>query len=106
MERSARIEMLMNMLGSDPGDLFMNYALGVEYMADSRPAEAEVQFKKVLELEPDYIAAYYQLGKLFESQANTDAALGFYRSGLEKARLKKDNKAINEFGEAIFMLED
>ena len=106
MERLARIEMLTSMLGSDPGDLFMNYALAVEYMADHREADAEAQFKKVLALEPDYIAAYYQLGKLYESQGNIQEALSFFRTGLEKARLKKDNKAINEFGEAVFMLED
>lgn len=106
MERLARIEMLISMLGSEPRDLFTNYALGVEYAADARSAEAEAQFKKVLDLDPDYIAAYYQLGKLFEARENTATALDFYRLGLEKARLKKDNKAINEFGEAVFMLEE
>jgi tetratricopeptide (TPR) repeat protein len=106
MERLARIEMLIGMLEREPNDLFMNYALGVEFMADHRPKDAEAQFKKVLALDSQYIAAYYQLGKLHESASNPAEALGYYKNGLEKAKLKKDSKAINEFGEAIFMLED
>src|SRR6218665_3011155 len=105
MERQARIEMLMGMLEREPEDLFMNYALGVEYMADHRLPDAEAQFKKVLGTDSLYIAAYYQLGKLHEAASNPAEALGYYKTGLEKARLKKDHKAINEFGEAIFMLE-
>lgn len=105
MERLARIEMLIGMLEREPNDLFVNYALGMEYAADNRLNDAEAQFKKVLGLDNQYIAAYYQLGKLHEA-ANPTGALSYYKNGLEKARLKKDNKAINEFGEAIFMLED
>jgi tetratricopeptide (TPR) repeat protein len=106
MERLARIEMLIGMLEREPDDLFLNYALGVEYMSDNRLKDAEAQFKKVLAMDNQYIAAYYQLGKLHESASNPAEALGYYKSGLEKAKLKKDNKAINEFGEAIFMLEE
>src|SRR4051812_33156762 len=100
MERLARIQMLMSMLEQEPRDLFMNYALGVEYRADAQLPLAEEQFKKVLDLDPLYIAAYYQLGQLHQELSDTAGALDFYRQGLEKAKLKKDNKAINEFGEA------
>lgn len=106
MSQQARIDKLLDMLKSEPEDLFLNYALGIEYLTVSRFTESEVQFKKVLTLDVNYIAAYYQLGKLLEAQTKTQEALEHYHSGLEKAKLKKDNKAINEFGEAIFMLED
>lgn len=106
MDRLSRIDMLLELLKKEPEDIFLNYALGVEYVGELNVSDAEQQFKKVLRLNPDYIPAFYQLGKLFESLTKTDEALKFYREGLEKARQQKNNKAINEFGEAIFMLED
>ena len=106
MERLKRIDMLLEMLSKEPDDVFLNYALGIEYIGELDVLHSEIQFKKVLEMNADYIAAYYQLGKLFESQLKNTEALLYYKLGLEKAKIQKNNKAINEFGEAIFMLED
>ena len=94
------------MLAQEPEDLFLNYATGIEYAAELNLDAAETSFKKVLELNAGYIPAFYQLGKLCELRLNIPEALRHYRSGLEQAILKKDHKAVNEFGEAIFMLED
>jgi tetratricopeptide (TPR) repeat protein len=107
LKRLARIEMLEQMLEKEPNDLFLNYALGLEYANDlATVANAESQFRAVIELDQNYVAAYYQLGKLFESLLRVPEALEFYKKGLEKARALKDNKSVNEFEEAIFMLED
>ena len=107
MKSAARIDHLLSMLEKEPGDLFLNYALGMEYANDlSKVADAESQFKIVLGLDPNYVPAYYQLGKLLASVLRIPEALEYYKTGLEKAKLQKNNKAINEFGEAIFMLED
>ena len=106
MERTGRIDALTELLKQEPNDLFLNYALGLEYMAERDLPKADGQLKHVLTLDENYIAAYYQLGKLFEQQLNITEAIRYYKTGLEKAREQKNNKAINEFGEAIFMLED
>ena len=107
MEREGRIGLLFNMLEKEPDDLFLNYALGIEYLNDPDSlTDAESQFKRVLEIDKNYIAAYYQLGKLYETLLKAKHALDYYKTGLEKAKEQKNNKAINEFGEAIFMLEE
>ena len=106
MERAGRIDMLLELLQKEPFDTFLNYVLGLEYIEQQDLQRAEIQLKKVVALDEDYIAVYYQLGKLFEGQLRNTEALSYYNTGLEKAKAKKDNKAINEFGEAIFMLED
>lgn len=98
--------MLIDMLKNEPNDLFLNYALGIEYVAELSLQDAELQFKKTLALDENYIAAYYQLGKLFESQLKNADALQYFKLGLQIAKKQKNNKAINEFGEAVFMLED
>lgn len=106
MSRTTRVEMILTMLKNEPNDLFLNYSLGLEYFADKDFEKAEESFKKTLTIESDYIPAFYQLGKLFEAQNKTEDALAFYNKGLAFAKEQKNNKAINEFGEAIFMLED
>lgn len=98
--------MIIEMLRNEPNDLFLNYSLGLEYVAELSLTDAEIQFKKTLEIDKNYIPAFYQLGKLFESQLKNPEALHYFKSGLEKAKEQKNNKAINEFGEAIFMLEE
>ena len=106
MERLSRIDMIIEMLKNEPNDLFLNYTLGLEYVAELSVLDAESQFKKTLEIDINYIPAYYQLGKLFESQLKNQEALHYFKLGLEQAKEQKNNKAINEFGEAVFMLED
>lgn len=106
MDRLGRIDMLRELLGKEPEDIFLNYALGLEYVAELALNDAEKQFKKVLELDSEYIAVYYQMGKLFESQLKNEEALQYFKTGLSKAISQKNNKAVNEFNEALFMLED
>jgi uncharacterized protein HemY len=106
MNESPRINSLLEMLRAEPNDLFLNYALGMEYMGLFNWQAAEKAFQKVLQLNPSYIPVFYQLGKLHEANAKNEVALNYYKQGLELAKTQKENKAINEFGEAIFMLED
>ncbi len=41
MEQPNRLEALLKMLSLEPNDLFLNYAAGIEYMADQRLEDAE-----------------------------------------------------------------
>ncbi len=61
MSSLKRLAQLKTMLELEPNDLFLNYSLGLENLAQSNINEAEFQFKKALDLNPDYIPAYYQL---------------------------------------------
>ena len=107
MERASRIDMLKSMLEKEPKDVFLNFALGLEYANDTETVLlAEQQYKLVLQFNEDYIAAYYQLGKLYESTLKQTEALDAYIVGLKKAKEQKNNKAVSEFSEAIFLLED
>jgi Tfp pilus assembly protein PilF len=106
MERVKRIDALLSMLQTEPTDVFLNYSLAIEYLSETNFGLAEGQFLKVLNFQPDYIPVFYQLGKLYEQQNKSEKALEFYKRGLEFAKAQKNNKAVNEFGEAIFMLEE
>ena len=98
--------MVLKLLEKEPDDLFLNFVLGLEFAAELQTDDAERQFMKVLTLDSNYIAAYYQLGKLLESNGKVKDALIYFREGLSKAREQNNNKSANEFEEAIFTIED
>ncbi|MFN8231350.1 MAG: tetratricopeptide repeat protein [Bacteroidia bacterium] len=106
MNKTLRLENILNMLKTEPNDLFLNYSLGIEYIAINKYSEAIIQFNKSLTINPNYFTAYYQLGKVYEILNDFNMAITQYQQGLKIATLQKNNKAINEFNEAIFLIED
>ena len=107
MSSSARIAQLQEMLKEDSNDIFLHYALGLEYAKEqSTFSTAEAQFKLVVQIDENYLAAYYQLGQLYEQWQKVPEALEYYKSGQAKAKTVGNRKSANEFEEAIFLLED
>ncbi|MDZ4663597.1 MAG: tetratricopeptide repeat protein [Bacteroidota bacterium] len=106
MERSRRIGTILSMLEKEPNDIFLNYSLGLEHVGNGNFDLAEEQFKRVIAIQTDYIPAFFHLGKLYEQIQQTKEALKYYKFGLECAKKQKNNKAVNEISEAIFILED
>jgi len=106
MERLPRRELLFDMLLKEPDDVFLNYALAMEYISTADLALAEAQLTKVLDINKNYLPCFYQLGQIHEKLNNNEAALGFYKQGVELATLQGNNKALGELNEAIWMLED
>jgi hypothetical protein len=104
---SARIQQLLEFLQKEPDDTFLNYALALEYQKDAETIEkAQQLFETVIRNNHDYLAAYYQLGKLLELKGEISSALNILKAGQQKALEQKNRKASGEFEEAIFMLED
>ncbi len=106
MEKLPRKEMIVDMLVKEPNDVFLNYALAMEYLASADFNEAGNRFNKVLYIQPDYLPCFYQLGQLNEKLGNNEIAISFYKQGVELAKLQNNIKALGELNEAIWMLED
>ena len=94
------------MLKEEPKDVFLNYALAIEFVGEQKYEEAEQQFLKTLQLNNDYLPCYYQLGQTAEKLNKENEALEYYNKGLELAKKQNNNKTINELNEAIWLLED
>ncbi len=101
-----RLELISEMLEKNPDDTFLNYAAALEYKKDNAPKKAISIFKKIIDMDPDYLATYYQLGKLLEDAGKTEEAIKIYRKGHKLAREKKDVKAMGELSEALLILGD
>jgi len=95
----------MGMLKEEPDDVFLNYALAVEFVGEGKYQEAEQQFLKTSELNKEYLPCYYQLGQTAEKLNKEKEALDYYHKGVELAKKQNNNKALNELNEAIWLLE-
>ncbi len=102
---SNRMEMITEMLEKNPDDTFLNYAAALEHKKENQPKKAIKIFKKIIDQDPDYLATYYQLGKLLEEQNKVEEAITVYKKGRVLAKKTKDVKATGELSEALLILD-
>ncbi len=102
---STRLELLKRYLQEDPTDSFLRYALALEFMSLNNPEQAYAQLEKLLNEEPYYLAAYYQAGKLAESNGKNSQAISWYLKGIEVARQQKDQKTLDELSAALEVMD-
>ena len=94
--QTTRLNKLMEFLESDPNDPFIVYALATEYNAQNDYTKALVYYLQLVDKHPDYVGTYYHLGKLYEKQQQSEAAIKTYKDGMAAARRKNDNHAFSE----------
>lgn len=88
------------MLEKQPDDLFLQYALAMEYMGMKQPDKAKELFEQLIAADEHYVAAYYQLGLLLQN-SDEAAAIAVFEKGMLEAQLKGDRKTVNEFRSAL-----
>jgi len=99
-----RIEQLQEYLRDDINDSFLKYALALEYVRIKENDTAKDCFLKLIKEDKNYVASYYQLGKLYESLYEVEKAMGIYKNGIEIAKKMEDAKTLIELQEAYTML--
>lgn len=99
-----RIKLLQAYLNEEPTDAFTLYALALEHSKLNHFRESEIYFNKLMDLHPNYLAAYYHFGKLYESHGNVTLAGNFYLKGMRIAERQGDNKTKTELQEAYNVL--
>jgi len=82
---SDRVETIRKMLQKTPDDVFLRYSLGMEYAVAGRFDEAAAEFKRCIELDEAYLAAYVEHGKCLRSAGRLDEARKVFTAGLELA---------------------
>ena len=96
-----RIESLKDMLQTDPGDTFARYALGLEYFSEKEYEKARDMFEEIEVLDPNYVAAYYQLGKTYEQLGDENEARKVYEKGIYVATSQSDDHTREELEQAL-----
>jgi tetratricopeptide (TPR) repeat protein len=92
-----RLEKLQEMLAESPQDIFLNYAVAMEYKGLNFIDKTIEQLNKVLLLDENHVATLYQLGVLLSELNENDKAIMFLEKGLLIAKQQKDLKTANEF---------
>src|ERR1043165_3846987 len=103
---SNRLQQLQQMLEQEPHDSFLNYAVALEHGKAGDTGKAIEIIESLLQRDPNYLGAYYQLGKYYEAQQQNDRAVTTYKRGAVFAQQMNNKKALGELNEALWMLED
>jgi tetratricopeptide (TPR) repeat protein len=94
--QSTRLIKLLEFLESEPNDPFILYAIATEYNSLNDVDKAFAYYLKLVAEHPEYVGTYYHLGKLYEKNDNTQAAIEVYQKGMIAARSKRDMHAFSE----------
>jgi tetratricopeptide (TPR) repeat protein len=100
----SRIEQLQEFLNEDSNDSFLRYALALEYVRVEKNDTARDCFLKLIKDDENYIATYYQFGKLYESLNDSEKAREIYKKGIKIAQKSENKKTLLELQEAYNML--
>ena len=96
MSRMAKIQ---QMLQNDPNDVFLNFSLAMEYVKEQRPDDAVSQFARVIDLDPDHVAAYYQQANLLLGLNRKLEATNVLERGMAAARRTNDAHMVDKIGQ-------
>jgi len=103
---NTRLEKLKEMENQKPDDAFVKFAIAQEYVGMNDHDTALSYFQILLVSHPAYLPLYYQLGKLYERNNETQRAADIYTQGIAVAKAAGDLKTARELNEALILLED
>lgn len=101
-----RQALIHQMLKTNPDDPFLIYAAALEYRKQNDNESTLNMFKKLVDEHPEYLATYYQIGKLYEEMGKLEASISFYKKGREVAKKQNDLKTLSELSEALMILDE
>ena len=102
MSRRAKLEA---MLAQSPGDSFLGYGLAMEMLKEGDVDAGLAQLQNVVEHNPDYQAAYFQMAQSLAERGNIDEAKSWTEQGILAARRIGDAHAASEMEGFLLTLE-
>lgn len=96
MTEPSRMQMLAQFLEQNPGDAFARYGLAMEYSNAGQTEQALAEFKKLLEMHPDYTNGYFMAAQALERTGRTPDARQMLQSGIEAAQRTGNKHALSE----------
>ena len=92
------------MLDQNPRDSFARYGLAMEYAKSGELETAMVEFLRLLEINPDYAAAYFHGGQTLEKLGRVEDAREIYSKGIEVTSRIGDQHTRSELQAALDLL--
>jgi tetratricopeptide (TPR) repeat protein len=80
-----RVEMLTQILDQNPNDAFARYGLAMEHAKTGEVETAMQEFKKLLDVHPDYAAGYFMAAQTLAKAGRNDEAKTHLQNGIAAA---------------------
>lgn len=96
MNEPDRLNLLLQFLEQNPGDAFARYGLAMEYSRLGQTETALDQYRKLLELHPDYANGYFMAAQTLERAGRTDEAKKMLENGIAAAKRAGNQHALRE----------
>lgn len=96
-----RIDQLEKLLKAEPADVFLNFALAMEYFKAGQHDQALAQYAHVHTIDPNYVPAYFQKGNALANMGRTEDARAVLRQGIAIARQVGDTHAAGEMTDLL-----
>jgi predicted Zn-dependent protease len=84
------IEQLETLVQAEPNDTFLHFGLAMEYAKAGRTDDALQQFRRVIELDENYTAAYLHAGRMLLTAGRCDEARVLLTQGRDRAAAAGD----------------
>jgi Tfp pilus assembly protein PilF len=101
---TTRIDILKSMLEQDPANSFARYGVAMEYLNGGQMEQSVAEFGKLIETNPDYVAAYFHGGQTLEKLGKTEDARTLYKRGLEACARTGDAHTQSEIQAALDLI--
>jgi Tfp pilus assembly protein PilF len=99
-----RLEILRQMAEQDPKNTFARYGLAMEYAKSGELENSVQEFQNLLAVDPDYAAAYFHSGQVYEKLGQVEDARAIYEKGIEVTTRKGDSHTRSEIEAALSLL--
>src|SRR5260221_11395783 len=96
MSEPSRLQMLTEFLQQNPSDAFARYGLDMEHSKAGQTEQALAEFKRLLELHPDYTNGYFMAAQTLERTGRTSEAKKMLENGVEAAKRTGNKHALSE----------
>jgi Tfp pilus assembly protein PilF len=90
------IQQFEKMLAQGQDNALLRFSLGNAYLKQDEPLKAVEHLRIAVQHDPDYSAAWRQLGTALNAARQTDAALQAYEQGIQVAAARGDKQAVKE----------
>lgn len=88
--------MLKDLIAQDPNNQLARYGLGMEFSSKGDVDSAVAEFRKLMEINPDYANAYFMAAQALAKAQRTDEAKQLLRQGITAAARTGNSHAQSE----------
>jgi len=97
----SRLEQLNAFLKENPADPFLKFAIGQEHLKVGEFERSKEVLVELIKEHPDYVAAYYHLGKILEKLDENNLVQAMYEDGIKVAQRIGDGHTQGELTQAL-----